>query len=63
MQRPCRDFDYAVARDEERTIRILSTCKVCGASKIVSIRDGSLRRWELQHTCAGHREHAVRVAS
>jgi hypothetical protein len=44
-------FENALAYDEENRAVIKSTCKKCGESKLVSIRDGSLAKWEAQHTC------------
>ena len=44
------DYAHAPVRTETRVL-ILSTCKKCGASKMVSVADGSLERWEEQHQC------------
>ena len=46
-------FDNALAYDEENRAVIKSTCKKCGESKLVSIRDRSLAKWEAQHVCPG----------
>jgi hypothetical protein len=48
-----RAFDNALAYDEENRAVIKSTCKQCGESKLVSIRDRSLTTWEAQHVCPG----------
>lgn len=37
-------------------LMIESTCWNCGAQTIGSIPDGSLERWEEQHTCESYRE-------
>jgi hypothetical protein len=47
-------FDNKLACDEDGTVRIKSICKECGDSRTVSIRDGSLKRWESHHTCSNH---------
>ena len=44
-------FDNAPAYDEDGHVVIKSTCRKCGAIKMVSVRDRSLSRWESQHTC------------
>jgi hypothetical protein len=46
-------FDNAPAYDEDGRIVIKSTCRNCGESKLVSVRDLSLPRWESQHVCYG----------
>jgi hypothetical protein len=46
-------FDNAPAYDEDGHIVIKSTCRKCGESKLVSVRDLSLKKWESQHTCPG----------
>lgn len=46
-------FDNAPARDEEGRIVVKSTCCKCGAFELVSVRNGSLKRWESQHACPG----------
>jgi serine/threonine protein phosphatase PrpC len=47
-------FDNKLAHDADGTVRIESICKECGDSRTVSIRDGSLKRWESHHTCSNH---------
>ncbi len=42
-------------RDREGILLISSTCMKCGIAKAVSIRDGSLERWELEHRCGNLR--------
>jgi hypothetical protein len=44
-------YAYDLARDEEGHILIEVTCKACGGSGIVSVADGSLRRWQARHDC------------
>jgi hypothetical protein len=46
-------FDNAPAYDEDGRVVIKSSCRKCGESKLVSIRDGSLAKWESQHVCLG----------
>ena len=46
------EFEHALAFSEEGHVRIKSTCKRCGVSGIVSVRDGSLVNWESRHACA-----------
>ena len=48
-------FDNAPAYDEDGRLVIKSTCKKCGESNLVSVRDRSLAKWELQHACDGAR--------
>jgi len=43
-------FTYAEVRTE-KTVLILSTCKDCGACKLVSHFDLSLEDWERDHVC------------
>jgi hypothetical protein len=45
-------FENTLARDDEGNVLIESTCKRCNDSRVVSVRDGSLNRWESTHTCA-----------
>jgi hypothetical protein len=51
MKESSRTFDNAQAYDEDGRIVIKSTCKACGAFQLVSIRDGSLDKWESEHRC------------
>jgi hypothetical protein len=44
-------FDSDLAYDQEGNVVIRSTCRECGESKLVCVRDGSLAKWESQHTC------------
>ena len=44
-------FDNAPAYDKDGRFVIKSTCRKCGESKLVGIRDRSLAKWESQHTC------------
>jgi hypothetical protein len=46
-----RNFDNAPAYDEDGRIVVKSTCKTCGAFRLVSVRDGSLKKWESRHEC------------
>lgn len=45
-------FENTLARDDEGNVLIESTCKRCKDSRVVSVRDGSLNRWESTHTRA-----------
>ncbi len=51
MSKHSGNFNHDMARDVDGRIRVKSTCKQCGAYKLVSVRDGSLARWESQHVC------------
>lgn len=42
-------FSYHLVETDGRMM-LESTCKKCGASKLVSDRDGSLREWEMKHS-------------
>jgi hypothetical protein len=44
------EFTLAAVLLENRVL-IRSTCKKCGASRVVSVSDGSLRLWEDGHKC------------
>lgn len=44
-------FSHRPIRTEERTL-IVFVCTRCGASKLVSVKDGSLEKWEHCHECA-----------
>jgi YVTN family beta-propeller protein len=44
-------FTHELAHDEESNVRLKSTCKRCGASRIVNIREGSLDKWQCDHAC------------
>jgi hypothetical protein len=46
-------FKNELDRDEDGQLVVKSTCGKCGASKLVSVSDGSLARWESHHTCPG----------
>ena len=35
----------------ESRLRIRSVCRSCGASRVVSVLDGSLETWKEQHVC------------
>lgn len=41
---------------EGNSIRILSVCKSCGASRVVSVSDGSLDEWQRTHECGTERK-------
>jgi hypothetical protein len=43
-------FTYKELRLDE-SVFIVTTCKRCGASQIVSEFDGSLEEWEREHSC------------
>ena len=43
-------FDHRLAHEGERTM-IESTCKECRVSRLVSVLDGTLERWESKHKC------------
>jgi len=52
MSDPARpDFSHAPAYADEHRVLIKSTCKKCGESALVSIIDGSAKKWELMHRC------------
>jgi len=44
-------FDEVMARDDDGVVRIRSTCRRCGAFRLVNAGDGSLRTWEERHLC------------
>jgi len=44
-------FDNAQAYNEDGRIVVKSTCMTCGAFRLVSVRDGSLKKWESRHEC------------
>jgi hypothetical protein len=46
-------FKNELDRDEDGRLVVKSMCNNCGDSKLVSVRDGSLARWESYHTCPG----------
>ena len=41
---------------EGDSLRILSVCKCCGASRVVSVSDGSLDEWQETHQCGEERK-------
>jgi len=43
-------FEHELTRSEGRVL-LRSTCRHCGASKVVSRADGSLEEWESEHGC------------
>ena len=43
-------FSLTSVRTESRLL-IQSTCRQCGASRLVSMHDGSLDKWENEHMC------------
>lgn len=43
------------AVQEGSSIKILSVCRICGASRVVSVSDGSLEEWQRTHECAVER--------
>ena len=45
------DFENAVAYEDDDRLVIRSTCRKCGAYRFVSVRDGSLDKWESEHRC------------
>jgi hypothetical protein len=51
MKEDARSFENAQAYDEDGPIVIKSTCRNCGAFRLVSVRDGSLKKWEWRHEC------------
>jgi hypothetical protein len=44
------DFTHFPVRTETRLL-IQSVCTKCGASRLVFASDGSLKKWEDEHTC------------
>ncbi len=52
-------FDHklnrALERDGEGLLLLESTCTTCGTSITAPIRDGSVERWESEHTCGNLR--------
>lgn len=44
------DFTHFPVRTEI-SLLIQSVCTKCGASRVVSAADGSLNKWEVEHTC------------
>jgi hypothetical protein len=51
MQQTNPKFNNDPAYGEDGRLVIKSTCKSCGASQLVSVRDGTLAKWESQHEC------------
>ncbi len=51
MQQTDHNFANAPAYSEGGRLVIKSTCSDCGAFQLVSVGDGSLRRWESHHEC------------
>ena len=45
-----QQFTNTLARLQGRTL-IVSRCKRCGLSKLVSVSDGSLEEWHQRHRC------------
>ena len=43
-------FSHFAVRTE-KCILVQSVCTKCGASRFVSVPDGSLKKWEEGHTC------------
>jgi hypothetical protein len=56
-------FDNDLAFDQEDRVLIKSTCKQCGVSMLVNVRDGSLDKWVSRHECPVVRTLEVRYAS
>ena len=48
---PESEFEHKPEKDSEGFMRIRSTCKRCGASKLVNVADGTMRNWEENHRC------------
>jgi hypothetical protein len=48
----CSSFDNDLAYDEEGRVVIKSTCRKCASFRLVCVRDGSLAKWESQHSCS-----------
>ena len=59
MPEPSSQFDHrlnrGMERDGEGLLLIESTCTRCGTSVTASMRDGSVKRWESEHTCGNLR--------
>lgn len=49
ISKPTADFERRL--EIGYPYRIRSSCKLCGASRLVSVADGSLQSWELTHNC------------
>ena len=43
-------FSLSCVRTESRLL-IHSTCRQCGASRLVSMHDGTLDQWHKEHVC------------
>lgn len=56
---PLQQFQHKLnsdmRRDDAGILLVESTCMRCGVSRTVSLRDGSLEKWELAHTCGNLR--------
>jgi len=52
LKKSAKEDQYIVAlvRAENRLL-IQSTCRECGASKLLTMHSGSLRRWRASHKC------------
>lgn len=57
IRRSCTRFEHKLANDGPRTV-IESTCKMCHVSKLVSMADDSLERWESEHNCKAREKSA-----
>jgi hypothetical protein len=44
-------FSHFAVRTE-KCILVQSVCTKCGASRLVSVADGSLKNWEVGHICS-----------
>lgn len=63
MSDDSRGFDQAFARDDDGNVRIKSTCRRCGAFRLLNAGDGSLLKWERQHLCPDLPKEAAQVSS
>jgi predicted nucleic acid-binding Zn-ribbon protein len=56
---PLQAFTHAPIRTDTR-LMILSVCIKCGFSKLVSVQDGSLEKWETGHKCKNQSQSDLR---
>jgi hypothetical protein len=55
---PLQAFTHAPIRTDKR-LMILSACMKCGLSKLVSVQDGSLDKWEAGHKCKDQSQSSI----
>ena len=54
-------FDHIYIRTETRLL-VQSTCKTCRVSRLVTVNDGSLYKWENGHACEDASPASVKIS-